>query len=261
MKPALSVVLLCALAAACGGGGGGGGSGGSAPPASQPAWVEAWSERWTVTPAIGIEIDHPQPDCKGSRADPDVPPYDAFTGVDPNGAQWATIGAVEGWSAGSGRLRVTSNQFNGGWALNSYASFDAQRPLRLSGTIALQPDRGAWIGLALIVDEADYREIALYEQGGALHAGIWAPCYIRPLAPVAAGERRVTLEYTPPPAEICWRFYVDQTLLAEERCDRDGAPLRARPRVGLYVVNLLGESLGSAGVVRAELGALTVESR
>lgn len=227
---------------------------------SPPTWREAWSERWSAL-SLGAEIDHPQPDCKGSTADPDVPVYDAFVGLDPTAATWARIGPVNGLSVGGGSLRVTNLQRDTGWALNSYRSFDHTRPLRLSGTVDLQIDRSAWVGLALIVDEADYREIAIYEQGGSLHAGIWAPCHSRPLAPVATGPRRITLEYTPPPAAICWRYFVDNMLLAEERCDSDEAPLRAPVRAGLYFVNMITESLSQEGSVRAEVGPLIVETQ
>lgn len=250
--PVLTAALAATVAvlAACGGG----------QSASQATWREAWSERWAAL-SLGAEIDHPQPDCKGSTADPDVPVYDAFAGLDPSAATWARIGPVNGLAAGGGQLRVSNLLRDTGWALNSYRSFDPTRPIRLSGTVDLQVDAGAWVGLALIVDEADYREIVVYEQNGSLRAGIWAPCHIRPLVPVATGPRRIRLEYTPPPALICWRYFIDDALLAEERCDSDGAPLRAPARAGLYIVNTITEVLSQQGSVRAEVGPLLVETQ
>ncbi len=253
----LAVLAVLTIIGGCGGGGGGTES----PPATQPAWTEVWAARWAASPRIGITIDHPQPDCKGSTADPEVPLYDGFVGVDPASADWALIGAVEGWSVDGGQLRIDSRQFHGGWAMNSYAAFDPARPLRLSGTVALQPDSGAWLGLALIVDESDYRELALYENAGAGHVGIWAPCHLRPLGAVPAGARRLSLVYTPPPAVTCWRYYVDDQLRYEEACAHDGAPLRGRPRVGLYVVNVRAEVEANNGQVRASVGPLTVETQ
>ncbi|WP_206689925.1 hypothetical protein, partial [Streptococcus pseudopneumoniae] len=74
---------------------------------------------------------------------------------------------------------------------------DPAQPLRLSGVVDLTPDRGAWLGLTLIQDESDYRELALYEAGGELRAGVWAPCFIEHLGPVAPGPRALSLEYHP----------------------------------------------------------------
>lgn len=190
----LANAVASLLLAACGEGGGGGDD--NAPSALAP-WSAAWAERWSA-PSLGMAIDHPQPDCKGSRADPAVPVYDAFIGVDPAAATWATLGPVSGLSVNGRSAHISSQQQEVGWALNSYRAFDHTRSLRLSGRVDLKADRGAWLGLALIVNEANYRKIARYEQIGTPHAGAWAPCHIRPLtavAAVAAAPHRLTLTY------------------------------------------------------------------
>ena len=228
-------------------------------PAASPSWAmllmrEPW-ERLTVGGWIRRE-QHPP--CPDSGADPGSFAETAFGAP---AAGWAPVGNVVA-GVSDGHLLIDQVQTGGGWALLHSTLLDHTRPLRVETTVDLQPDPGAWLGITLHAGEGDYREIALHEADGALVVGTWAPCFIRwALAPVQPGPRAVALEYTPSPADICWRYYVDDVLVLAERCDDRGAQLDSPPRVGVFAVNLRAESQhGFAGRLRAAVGPITVRS-
>lgn len=97
------------------------------------------------------------------------------------------------------------------------------------------------------------------EDWPSLRLGTWAPCFIRwALADVPAGPRALAIEYTPPPASICWRYYLDAVLVLAERCDDRGAQLDGPPRVGVFAVNLRAEAMHLTSRLRATVGPLSV---
>jgi len=267
-------LAIAGLLAACGGGGvavvavqtpagqpAPAASAPAAPAASSPAsaWSVLWGDSWADL-AVGGTINPAPITCRDESDPPD-----SFMGqVAPaQGARWAVFGhpAPAAYALAGGRLQVDSLQTRstGGWALIGAQALDATKPLRLQTTIDLHPDPGAWISAPLLADEGDYRQISLRAVGDRIHADLGAPCYWAPLASYAPGPRAVMLEYTPPPADVCWRYYVDGLLLAEERCNHKGAALRNNPRAAVYVVNVGVES-GSQeqGRVRATVGPITV---
>lgn len=264
MQRALAIVGC--LLAACGGGAV---SVMTAPPAAPPSqaasvpdaraalsWAEQWREPWYDL-VLGGRVRHSVLNCAGGVADPDQPPKAVFA----NGAAWsAPVGVIGTAQTRDGALHIDSPQQAGGYALLSGRTWPTDRPLAVQATVTLQPDPGAWLGLALIADETDYRELALYEVGGRISAGVWHPCKADwgVAADLPAGPRTLRLEYTPG-ADICWRHYVDGTLVASERCSVPGAPLINPARVGLYVVNLRAEGQRIPGLVRATVGPVVVE--
>lgn len=247
MQRALAIVGC--LLAACGGG--------AVPDArTAPSWAEQWREPWYDL-VLGGRVRHSVLNCAGGVADPDQPPKAVFA----NGAAWsAPVGVIGTAQTRDGALHIDSPQQAGGYALLSGRTWPTDRPLAVQATVTLQPDPGAWLGLALIADETDYRELALYEVGGRISAGVWHPCKVDwgVAADLPAEPRTLRLEYTPG-ADICWRHYVDGTLVASERCSVPGAPLINPARVGLYVVNLRAEGQRIPGLVRATVGPVVVE--
>lgn len=237
------------------------------PPMAEPAapevitpggtgWRQVWGETWQ-TFAPGGWVRHSLLNCNGGTVDPDKAPENSFAA----GAAWSVFGNVMGsLDVRDGALHIDSHQHAGGYALLSGRIWPTDRPLAVQATVQLRPDPGAWLGLTLIADETDYRELALYEVGGRISAGVWHPCKIDwgVAADLQDGPRTLRLEYTPA-GPVCWRHYVDGTLVASERCSVPGAPLVNPARVGLYVVNLRAEGLRVPGLVRATVGPVVVE--
>lgn len=222
-------------------------------PPPSPAWVDLWREDWAA-PALGGWVRHNTANCQGGQADQSL--RAGASNVAPGA--WADFGRVNGRTFAQGALRIDDTQTAGGWAMLGGTTFDPDTPLRLTGLVDLQPDDGAWLGLTLIQDESDYREIALYEDRGALRVGLWAPCYVRDLGPVALGPRLLALEYRPGDA---WLYRVDGVLLHTELVGYMGAALIGRPRVGIYAVNIGAESRRlSFGRLRATIGPLAVST-
>lgn len=222
------------------------------PPAS-PSWADLWREDWAA-PRLSGWVRHNPPGCAGQLGDNSILSGPANI---PPGA-WASIGRVSGVTFASGLLSIDDTQAAGGWALLSEATFDHAKPLRLTGVVDLAPDAGAWLGLTLIQDESDYREIALYESGGSLRVGLWAPCYVQDLAAVPSGPRALALTWHPTDG---WAFEVDGVTIHREPIDHAGAALVGRPRVGVYAVNIGAESRRlSSGRLRATVGPLRVST-
>lgn len=220
-------------------------------PPPSPAWVELWREDWSA-PVIGGWVRHNGANCQGGQSDQSL--LAGVSNVAPGA--WADFGPVAGRTFASGAMRIDDTQRTGGWAMLNGTTFDHTEPVRLTGLVDLTPDDGAWLGLTLIQDESDYREIALYEDRGALRVGLWAPCYVRDLGAVVLGPRLLGLEYRP---GVAWLYSLDGVLLHTEPVDFMGAALIGRPRVGIYAVNIGAESKRlSSGRLRATVGPLSV---
>lgn len=231
--------------------------------ASQGAPAAAlWSEDWRrpLAPRLGGRVVHTVLDCQGRTADPERPAPSSFAA----GYEWAPFPAVvRGVTWEPGRLLIDDLQRPGeGWALLAHWTTPPDRPVRLTGVLELQPDRGAWLGMALIADESDYRALAMRWHGAELWAYLYAPCYAQPLARLEPGPRSLALDYTPPPAPDCWRYRVDGQLLHTESCAHAGAPLQGPARPGIYAVNVEAEAgLLDAGRVRASVGPIQVQQQ
>ena len=227
----------------------------SAPEVIATQWRTSWAGAWTV----GGTIVQPVITCPASGADPESLEGRAQPGT---AADWMTFGDAAHALAGiagvtDGRLMLDSLQTRelGGWALLSAARWAPDRPLRLETVIDLTE---GWISAPLIAGEGDYRQLSLRVVEGGVRAELGAPCHWQLLQTYPPGPRALALEYTPA-ADICWRYYVDGALLAEERCDHLGAPLTGPARAGLYVVSTdVERGRLTSGRVRAVVGPITV---
>lgn len=228
-------------------------------PGGGQGWRQVWAEVWASSPILGGWVRPNGLSCDHTLADGDRPIEGSFAA----GYAWAPFGSLGGTlEARDGQLHVDLHTAAG--AIQSHHVLPHDKPLRLLATVDLKPDPGAWLGLPLFSDETDYRQIVLTPTGdhSALDVWLYAPCYAERIGIAALGPRRLGLEYTPPPAEICWRYLVDGQVWREERCDHRGAPLMSPPRAALYLINLeLGDRTGSGMGVRAVVGPITVETR
>jgi hypothetical protein len=202
-----------------------------------------WSEDWTAT-TVGGWVRFPLLACGPiDKTDPDVPETASFN---PSGAAWANS---SGWSAKDGKFVI--NGFGAGYAL-SHQTFDRRKVLQISAKVDVSPANGSWVGLTLIHNETDYREIAVewYEDG--LWLEVYAPCWAKQrIAKVAAGARDLTLTYEP---GVGWRYVVDGVELYFEPIGNLGAELVGDPRAGIYWNN----HRDRWGPVNATVGAVTV---
>lgn len=269
--------LLCTLAllAACGGGGvvavsvqapaapapvaSAAQPSASAPDIVTPAWSANWqtvlAESWGA-PQLGGWIRQDHAGCTGGLSDPGSGPARQF-GVGPTG--WAVTGVPSDITPSAAGLVIDSTQPGPGWgvALLSGLDLDPARPIRLAGVVDLQPDEGAWVGLAVHNGDGNYREGGVAWFGAALHLLVHAPCYVVNVGPVQPGARALAVEYHPAHG---WRVSVDGVSRYTEPIDYRGNRLQGQPRAGVWAVNLAAESRQiSPGRVRALLGPVTVQ--
>ncbi len=117
-----------------------------------------WSEDWTA-PTVSGWVRFPALQCGLiDKTDPDVVEVASFN---PFGAAWANSA---GWSIEGGKFVIGG--FGAGYAL-SHQTFDRRKVLQIRAEVDVSPANGSWVGLTLIHNETDYREIALewYEDG------------------------------------------------------------------------------------------------
>lgn len=224
-----------------------------------PAWVASWqpvlAESWGA-PQLGGWIRQEHAPCAGGLADPGSGPVQRF-GVPAGG--WAIgAGTAADFTPTPEGLRIDSTQPGAGWglALLSALDLDPARPIRLAGVVDLQPDDGAWVGLAVHNGEGNYREGGLAWFGSALYLLVHAPCYVVNVGAVQPGARLLATEYHPAHG---WRISVDGVPRYSETIDHRNNRLRGSPRAGVWAVNLAAEAgHTSPGRVRALLGTVTV---
>jgi hypothetical protein len=225
------------------------------PPITIPSyWKTSLLESWGDL-KVGGWVRHSMLQCGGRLADPNQMATGSFF---PAGSRWALFGNAAGsLTAADGVLHVDSLQsMGGGFAMLSAQTFDHSKALSISTLVDLKEDRGSWLGITLIQDESDYRELSLRWDGGVLYADLYAPCFVQRLGALQAGPHRITLEYHPVNG---WSYLVDGVLLLVEPLDHLGANLVGDPRAGIYIVNVEVEGAGlTSGLVRADLGPLSV---
>lgn len=187
-------------------------------------WSPVMSEDWSA-PVFGGWVRHAVLRCAGP-ADPDFPRGREFQ---PAGATWSHFGSSAGsaWPD-AGKLRIKA--YSAG-AVLAWPTFDHTRPTRVSAAVDVAQADGAWVGLTLIQDESDYREIALEWHGDQLWVELYAPCYAKRLERVEPGPRVLTLEYVP---DQGWWYVVDGDDVHFEPITNLGAALVGPPRVGIY---------------------------
>ena len=250
-------LMLAALLAACGGGGGDDDQRADAPadpprdqvleperppvdtpekpvnpkpnpepdPEPELKWATAWTEEWQTT-VFGGWVRHSLLRCEFGDPDPNLPRTQEFN---PFGATWSHFGSsgASAWIEG-GKLQI--NGYTAG-AVLGWPTFDHTKPIRVSAVVDVEQSRGSWVGITLIQDETDYREIALEWYADGLWVELYAPCFSQRLARVDHGPRELTLEYLPSEG---WRYLVDDQLIYFEPMSNLGAGLVGDPRVGIY---------------------------
>lgn len=258
---ALLALVIALSLTACGGSGEGGPTVPTpqTPPPEQsqgePAEHVMWSESWGALDVDGW-VRHGGLVCNGSAADPDLPERNArVTG------RWGAINGAavqRALSVVDGKLRIDYPNHTVGFAILSREKFAHTETWSLSGIVDLEHHDGAWIGLTLVADESDYREIALRWDGDSLGVWVYAPCHAYRIAELVPGPRKLELVHRPGDG---WEYRVDGHLLHYEPMTNLGAALAAPARVGLYVVNVLAEAGRTPiGSVVATVGELRVVS-
>lgn len=223
----------------------------------------AWSANWRTVlaeswgdPKLGGWIRQDHEPCRGGLADPGSGPVQRY-GVPADG--WAVYaGAWADFRPAPGGLAIDSLQHaGGGIALLSGLDLDPARPVRITAVLDLQPDDGAWVGLAVHNGEGNYREGGFAWYGGQLRLLVHAPCYVVNVGAVDPGPRLLATEYHPAHG---WRVSVDGVSRYTEAIDYRANRLQGQPRAGLWAVNLTAEATpGTTGRVRALVGPLTVQ--
>lgn len=224
----------------------------------KPQWKEVYRFEWTASTTFGGWVGHNMLQCDGPT-DPDK----RAGGTSGPVADWAVLGSVVGTlQVKDGLLLINSYQHTNGYALLSHKVWDNTKPMAISTTVKVEADVNAWLGITIIADETDYRELAVYEWNGSMLVGVWKPCTIEhSVGVLTSNTHSIRIEYTPPPSDVCWTHYVDGNIVSTEKCSVLGSPLVGPARVGIYVVNLQAESKNIPGYVRATVGPIVVEQQ
>lgn len=119
-----------------------------------------------------------------------------------------------------------------GFALLSKERFD---PKNLTASMTAEVDAipGSFVGVSLINNENDYREIAFnwYHQD-KLGIFLYAPCRLQLLMDVSPGKHTLAITHL----NTGWEYLVDGTVIHFEPHTPDSILLK-NPRVGVYIVN------------------------
>jgi hypothetical protein len=219
-------------------------------PVKTEEWAKVWEESWAGT-VFGGYVRHTALRCAGQKADTEQP---RGREVRTTGATWSyfSSGGASFWPDG-GVLRFST--YTPG-AILAWETFEPSEPLRVEAPVFLEKREGAWVGITLIQDESDYREISLQWDKGKLFVELYAPCYSQRLVEVSEGVRNLALEYD---KHSGWTYEVDGEKVHFEPIDNLGARLIGKPRVGVYAAvhnTLPGANLGPAA---GTVGAIVVK--
>lgn len=174
------------------------------------------------------------------------------------------LGPNPSWMVRDGKLffhaepvTAPGGENTGGFALISKATFPRSRPIVVEADLALtKGSESAFVGVALIAGEGDYRELALYRRG----KGQDTIDRVTPLRGNALAKRKrevttVRIDYHPTNG---FSYFVDGVLVGKEALDFAGGSFSADPNIGLYftgnsgVPNAFAE--GFVGPVRVWVG-------
>lgn len=236
----LLVVLFLCIVAACGS---------NDPPSKEVYLQESWE---SIQVGGNVGFFHLQ--CDKGKTDPN----NLSNGVTTSpGSSWAPIGrAIGDLSVKDGALQIYSVQPKGGYALLNPKQFPKDTPVVVETTIDLKDHPGAWIGLALIQEESDYRELSFRWSNGTMSSMLYAPCFLEVIREEKPGPKKVKIIYQP---STGFEFYVDGILIYFEPITNNGAEFVGPFYLGIYVVNVEAEAgLISPGIVEATVGEIVV---
>ena len=175
------------------------------------------------------------------------------------------LGPNPSWMVRDGKLffhaepvTAPGGENTGGFALISKATFPRSRPIVVEADLALtKGSESAFVGMALIAGEGDYRELALYRRGkGQDTIDRVTPLRGNPLVKRKREVTTVRIDYHPTKG---FSYFVDGRLVGKEALDHAGASFSADPHVGLYFTGNSGVSNafaeGFVGPVRVWVGA------
>jgi hypothetical protein len=217
------------------------------------AFEEQWEPRTAETGVFGVVSTH---ELKATSDGSD--PQQAWASNNIEG-KWGTLRTLDGsvpglpdvtglgpnpsWMARDGKLMfhaapatAAGGQTTGGFALISKAAFPRSRRIVVEADLALtKGSEGAFLGVALIAGEGDYRELALYRRadGKVVTDTIDR---VTPLQSTVLARRKtdittMRIEYDPAAG---FRYYANGQLVGTEALDQSGGRFSADPNVGLY---------------------------
>jgi hypothetical protein len=242
------------------------------------SFQELWEPRTAETGVFGVVSTH----VLGTTPD-GADPQQAWASNRITG-KWGTLRTLDGSVAGlpnvtglgpnpswmiregkllfhAGPATAPSGPSTGGFALISKASFPRNGVIVVEADLALtQGSESAFVGLALIAGEGDYRELALYRRGKDEDT----IDRVTPLRSTVLAKRKtdvttVRIEYHPVNG---FRYLVNGELVGTEPVDHQGAGFAADPNVGLYFTGNSGVpgafAEGFVGPVRVWTGSAGV---
>jgi hypothetical protein len=251
-------VIVALLLASCGGGGTEVVTPiGNQPPvvvSTVPAFEELWEPRTEATGVFGYVWDQPLVSTPDG-SDPQTGWINQITG------KWGTLGgqaAITGigpnkyWSINQNRLYFHGGTDAEGYALISGKTFDRTKPIVIETDVVVTSSAdGAFVGLALIAGEADYREVAIRRNGGVDYLKRNTPLRETLLAVTLPGRNVLRLEYDPIAG---FRYMLNGQVVGTEAIDHEGASFAHDPSVGLYITVSSNDKKavveGSIGTVR-----------
>jgi hypothetical protein len=153
------------------------------------------------------------------------------TGLGPN--KWWSVNG-EQLSFHSENIKTTTLE-TGGFPLISKQAFSRNSKITVEAKISMTAGTpGAFIGLALIAGEGDYREIAFRKENGKLYIKRNTPLRETVLAEAASPTSTFRMEYDPVTG---FRYLADDILLGTEAIDHERADFSQDPQVALYFVS------------------------
>jgi hypothetical protein len=217
------------------------------------AFEEQWEPRTAETGVFGVVSTH---ELKATSDGSD--PQQAWASNNIKG-KWGTLRTLDGsvpglpdvtglgpnpsWMAREGKLMfhaapatAVGGQTTGGFALVSKAAFPRSRRIVVEADLAMtKGSEGAFVGVALIAGEGDYRELALYRRanGKVITDTVdrVTPLQATVLARRTTDVTTMRIEYDPVEG---FRYYANGQLVGKEALDQSGGRFSADPNVGLY---------------------------
>lgn len=253
----------------------------AAPPARFAlAFEELWEPRTALTGVFGVVTS-----LELSKTPDGADPQQGWASNSITG-RWGTLRALDGsqpgfpnvtglgpnpsWMVRDGKLLFHAGPAfspggskTDGFALISKATFSRSRSIVVEADLALtEGSESAFVGLALIAGEGDYRELALRRSGKAQDTvDRYTPLRSNVLVARKKPVTTIRIEYHPVDG---FRYLVNGEQVGKEALDHAGASFTADPHVGLYftgnpvVPNAFVE--GFVGPVRVWVGALPAAS-